>query len=194
MHSNCCRSAPTSSRRTKPPSAAESSHLVKTLRMLRPEFGSGNSWNDPNVTPPAPRPTQSPSTLVNVHSNNRSTAPAAGSSTTPSDHFAPMLSTLNMNPKIVLTRTPLNNSMLSPAKKTSPGTLPATCVTGSLTNQRRIGTKIVTYNIGGSTNISRIPYVVLERLDKSSNLGGVERTMANLKSIDMFQVRPPSFT
>jgi hypothetical protein len=177
---------------TTPPSAAESSHLVKTLQMLRPEFGIGNSWNDPNVTPPAPRPT--PSTFVNVHSNNWSTALAAGSSTTPSDHFAPKIITLNMNPKIVLTRAPLNNSMLSPAMKTSPGTLPATRVTGSLANQQRIGTKIVTYNIGRSTSISRSPYVVLERLDKNSNLGGVESTMVNLKKLDMFQVRPPSFT
>ena len=99
MHSNCCRSAPTSSRRTKPPSAAESSHLVKTPRMLRPEFGSGNSWNDPNVTPPAPRHLRPLSTFTAITGALHRLPEARRQP--PTTFFSPMLSTLIMNLKIV---------------------------------------------------------------------------------------------
>lgn len=160
---------------------------------------------------------------ISCSSNNRNTLQSSTSSRSPSmslsptsthtDHFAPMLSTLNMNPKIVLTRTPVSIPLMSPVKNTDVKTIAATAIensasllTESSSNQSQSGAqKILTYNIGSNDDhrvmVSGIdplrPYVLLERLEKVSvvnHLRGFERTMASLKGIDMFQVSALTFS
>ena len=89
-------------------------------------------------------------------------------------HFAPMLSTLNMNPKIILTRTPVNSPLTSPLKLTSTG------ATGPSTKDQLLN---------GEHHLS--PYVLLEKMEKLQHSSRLQRTMANLKGLDMIQLRPP---
>ena len=77
-----------------------------------------------------------------------------------------MLSTLNMSPKVLLTRTPVTATKPSLPKKK--------------TNSR--GAK----SIPTTTDGLLTPYVLLEKIDKI--YPGMERTIKNLKGLDMLQV------
>lgn len=95
-----------------------------------------------------------------------SSSSSSSSSSSPcpnaADHFAPMLSTLNMSPKVILTRTPVDPPGPSPIKKLDSGTKVST-PEGLLRS-----------------------FVMLGKHDKVHP--GVERTMTNLKGLDMIQV------
>lgn len=147
---------------------------MKRLREIRPDFGSANQWQDPCPV------TQTTRSLVcesaDISSNNvvqqhlqSSRCPSSSSSTSSSpchnaaDHFAPMLSTLDMQPKVILTRTPVNSPGPSPIKKLNSATK----------------------TIPGADSIFGC-HVLLEKLGKVP--AGVERTMANLKGLDHVQV------
>ncbi|KAI9563042.1 hypothetical protein GHT06_010499 [Daphnia sinensis] len=154
-----------------------SSPLVKRLREIRPDFGSANQWQD---SCPVTQTTRSPvCESADFSSNNvvqqqlhLSRCPSSSSSTSSSpchsaaDHFAPMLSTLDMQPKVILTRTPVNSPGPSPIKKPNSATK----------------------MFPGADGIFGCR-VLLEKLDKVQ--AGVERTMTNLKGLDHVQVRPP---
>lgn len=75
-----------------------------------------------------------------------------------------MLSTLDMQPKVILTRTPVNSPGPSPVKKPNSATK----------------------MFPGADGIFGCR-VLLEKLDKIH--AGVERTMTNLKGLDHVQVR-----
>ncbi|KZS10908.1 Uncharacterized protein APZ42_024539 [Daphnia magna] len=154
-----------------------SSPLVKRLREIRPDFGSANQWQD---SCPVTQTTRSPlCESADLSSNNvvqqqlqlsRCSSSSSSTSSSPchsaADHFAPMLSTLDMQPKVILTRTPVNSPGPSPVKKPNSAT------------------KL----FPGADGIFGC-HVLLEKLDKIH--AGVERTMTNLKGLDHVQVRPP---
>ncbi|XP_059353017.1 mucin-5AC-like [Daphnia carinata] len=155
-----------------------SSPLVKRLREIRPDFGSANQWQD---SCPVTQSTRSPlCDSADLPSNNIvqqhiqlsrcSSSSSSSSSSSPcpnaADHFAPMLSTLDMQPKVILTRTPVNSPGPSPIKKANSATKMLPAADGI------VGCR-----------------VLLEKLDKVHS--GVERTMTNLKGLDHVQVRPP---
>lgn len=164
----------------------ESSHLVKALRMIRPNFDS-SLWPDavPRCTPipakdlgsyvqsqPNGHQDRSASNQSSVSSSSSAAAVAdvVADAAADEDHFAPMLSTLNMNPKIVLTRTPVNSPASSPLKS-----VVAKSPAGKLYTRRADGGDLLR------------PYVLLDKLEKLHH-GRLERTMANLKGLDMIQV------
>ena len=136
------------------PAASKSSHLVKALRMVRPNFSVTYQSSASGSAEGFGR-------TLNASSRNGRTASAASRAPSPApDHFAPMLSTLNMNPKIVLTRTPT----ASPVKKA-------------------VGAASVASRRQSS------PYVLLEKIEKLQQPScTLHRTMANLKGLDMIQV------
>ncbi|XP_046636432.1 mucin-17-like isoform X4 [Daphnia pulicaria] len=154
------------------------SPLVKRLREIRPDFGNVNQWQDPSC--PMTQTTRSPiCDVADLSSNNvvqqhlqLSRCPSSSSSTSSSpchiaaDHFAPMLSTLDMQPKVILTRTPVK----------SPGPSP---------NKRPHSASKMFPGIDTPLGCR----VFLEKLGKVHP--GVERTMTNLKGLDNVQVRPP---
>lgn len=149
---------------------------MKKLRAIRPDFGNGNQWSDPCQTtqtvrsPVCDAADSTSNNIVQQQQLPMSRYPSSSSSSSsPSpcpnaaDHFAPMLSTLDMNPKVVLVRTPVNSPGPSPIKKPDSASK----------------------MFQGSEEMLR-SYVLLEKLDKANF--AVERTMKNLKSLDMIQV------
>lgn len=149
---------------------------MKRLREIRPDFGNVNQWQDPSC--PMTQTTRSPiCDPADLSSNNvvqqhlqLSRCPSSSSSTSSSpchiaaDHFAPMLSTLDMQPKVILTRTPVN----------SPGPSP---------NKRPHSVSKMLPGIDTPLGCR----VFLEKLGKVHP--GVERTMTNLKGLDNVQVK-----
>lgn len=148
---------------------------------MRPDLSSATQWTD--CTVPANRLSldgAEPSTATGASpdscSNNvqqqlsrsSSSSPPLTSSSSPplaDDHFAPMLSTLDINPKVVLTRTPVNSPGTSPVKQI--------LVKGSRPLQT-------------SPDVLR-SYVLLERLDQKHQVN-LERTINNLKGLDNLTV------
>ena len=150
------------------------SPLVKRLREIRPDFGNVNQWQD-NCS--MTQTTRSPiCDSADLSSNNvvqqhlhLSRCPSSSSSNSSSpchnaaDHFAPMLSTLDMQPKVILTRTPVNSPGPSPIKKPNSG-----------------------YKIFPEVDTPLGCRVLLEKIAKVHP--GVEQTMTNLKGLDNVQV------
>lgn len=83
-----------------------------------------------------------------------------------------MLSTLNMNPKIVLTRTP----SVSAAAVAAAATATPVASAGASRRHQHLPS----------------PYVLLEKMEKMQQPScTLQRTMANLKGLDMIQVGIP---
>lgn len=147
--------------------------MIKTLRAMRPEFSSGTHWTDCTVPTSRAMLDGAESGRVSPDSNNvqqqlsfcSTTPPLSSSPSSVDEHFAPMLSTLDMNPKVVLKRTPVNSPVSSPLKQIlAKGSKP----------------------LHTSPDLLR-SYVLLDKLDQKNHLT-IERTMTNLKGLDNLNV------
>ena len=150
--------------------------MINVLRSLRPDLSLARLDPCSTVTRSPlcgdPSSELSSNNVVQQHlqlsrcSSSSSSSTSSSPCPTAADHFAPMLSTLNMSPKVLLTRTPVTATKPSLPKKK--------------TNSR--GAK----SIPTTTDGLLTPYVLLEKIDKI--YPGMERTIKNLKGLDMLQV------